>query len=71
MFFLWLKAPTKDEMGITSRFIPKALISGKPATYNIGILTDPPPIPNIPLINPAKRPIMRYRKIGVIIRFYL
>jgi len=59
-FFLWLMVPTRDEKGITRRFIPKALISGKPARLRSGILTEPPPIPNIPLMNPEKSPMRRY-----------
>jgi hypothetical protein len=66
MFLLWVIAPTNDAKGITRKLIPKALSKGKPARLSKGILTVPPPIPNIPLTKPAKRPIRRYIIICVI-----
>jgi hypothetical protein len=66
MFLLWVIAPTNDAKGITRKLIPKAVNKGRPARLSKGILTEPPPIPNIPLMKPAKRPIRRYIIICVI-----
>ena len=50
-------APTPEEKGITNRLIAKAVNKGNPARLSKGILTEPPPIPNIPLIKPAISPM--------------
>ena len=55
-FLLCVIAPIEDEKGITNRLIAKAVNRCKPARLSNGILTEPPPIPNIPLIKPAIRP---------------
>ena len=47
------------EKGMTRKLIPKALNRGKPARLSKGILTVPPPTPNMPLMKPAKSPIRR------------
>ena len=52
-------APTPEEKGITNRLIAKAVNKGKPARLSKGILTEPPPIPNMPLIKPATSPMRR------------
>ncbi len=38
-----------------TKMTAKIKVGIKPARLSKGILTAPPPIPNIPLINPAKR----------------
>jgi hypothetical protein len=55
----------QEENGMTNKFIPKALSKGNPATLSKGILIEPPPIPNIPLIKPEKIPIKKYGIISI------
>ena len=52
-------APTPDAKGITNRLIPKAVNKGNPVTLSKGILTEPPPIPNMPLMKPAISPMRK------------
>ena len=52
-------APTPDAKGITNRLIAKAVNRGKPIRLSKGILTEPPPIPNMPLIKPARSPMAK------------
>jgi len=49
--------------GITSIFTAKALNKGIPKILSKGILTEPPPIPKIPLIKPAVKPTPAYNTI--------
>jgi hypothetical protein len=57
MFFFWTYAPIDDENGIENIFVAKAPIKDIPAKESRGILIDPPPIPNKPLIKPVNNPI--------------
>ncbi len=50
-------APTPEEKGMTNRLIAKAFNKGNPARLSKGILMEPPPIPNMPLIKPATSPM--------------
>lgn len=50
-------APTAEEKGMINRLIAKAVNKGNPARLSKGILTEPPPIPNMPLIKPATSPM--------------
>jgi hypothetical protein len=52
-------APTTEEKGMIKRLIAKAVNKGSPARLSKGILTEPPPIPNMPLIKPATNPMRR------------
>lgn len=58
-FFLCVTAPINEEKGITIRLIPNEESKLRPETFRRGIRTDPPPIPNMPLIKPEKIPIPR------------
>ena len=49
----------REEKGITIKLMPKALSNGNPTKLSNGILTEPPPIPDIPLIYPANMPIKK------------
>jgi hypothetical protein len=51
-------APKSEENGMIKRFMAKASIREKPITFNKGILIEPPPIPNIPLIKPVTKPMI-------------
>jgi hypothetical protein len=51
------KEATEDANGIVHRLMAKAVNNGNPAKLRRGILTEPPPMPNIPLMKPAKSPM--------------